>query len=346
MPHSSGGGSHSGGSSSGSSSSYSSSHSGGSSSSSRPTRTYFPGAYRYVRYHDGGMDYVYSTDSTLNQPAKSVRWVLIFFYIPFFIMSFLAGYGGIQFPRKMDVSYAPTVEIVDTIGRLQPKEYAQIEKSADMLYEAIGVPIEIRIEDNSVWKDYYVSLTNYAFDVYVNTYTDEDHWLIIYSDDGIDRQDPNAFSDWYFEGMQGDNTDPYLREQLTSAFNDDMYKALLDKRNTLGDAFEYAFGRMVKNAGKISIDWDSMGSAIGISIFLIVHMYILVFHDPNKKYRNYAPCGRDTEEVARSKEVRCSYCGGVYYKGTVISCPHCGAPLEMTSTSAQTNWKPPKGFDM
>ena len=82
------------------------------------------------------------------------------------------------------------------------------------------------------------------------------------------------------------------------------------------------------------------------NVFILIHMFFTVIYDPRKKYRDYIPCAKDTDDVAKTKEIRCAYCGGVYYKGTVISCPHCGAPLTMDSDT-QTNtagWEQPKGF--
>lgn len=114
-----------------------------------------------------------------------------------------------------------------------------------------------------------------------------------------------------------------------------------------------AFANMKENAGKPFVDFSMLPMAVVWNLFVVFHMFMMVFWDPHRKYRNYASCGKDTEEVARSKEVRCSYCGGVYYKGTVTSCPHCGAPLEMDAAlqpeTSATEWddssRKKSGFD-
>ena len=66
----------------------------------------------------------------------------------------------------------------------------------------------------------YKDLEKYAYDLYVNTYDDEYHWVIIYSEPK--NADPN-FNDWYFEGMQGDFTDPILSTSVTRKFNKTVY---------------------------------------------------------------------------------------------------------------------------
>ena len=74
MPHSSGGGSHGGGSHH-FSSSHSSSHrssSGGGSSRIRTSRTYFPGARRFVYYRNGVPNYVYS-DTDLSKRSEQAE---------------------------------------------------------------------------------------------------------------------------------------------------------------------------------------------------------------------------------------------------------------------------------
>lgn len=330
MPHSSGGGSHSSGSHGGSHSS--SSRSGGFSDRSiRTSHIYFPGAYRYVRYHNGGMDYVYSNDSHLNKSDRSrlSSFLLLLFYVPFIITGIFMGTHAVHEPQKMSVPYAPSVEIVDNTYDVSREEQALIKRSASSLYEATGVPICVVFDRNTVWKTNYTSLENYAYDLYVNKYADEDHWLIVYTDNGVNRQDPDNFSNWYFEGMQGDNTDPYLPERITSQFDDDLNRALTDKNNSTGEAFSIAFTNMKENAEKTFVDYEMVTMSVIWNLFVVFHMFMMFFWDPHRRYRKYMSCGNDTAEIARSKEVRCSYCGGVYYKGTVTSCPHCGAPLEM-----------------
>ena len=255
MPHSSGGGSHGGGSHGGSHSHSSGSRGRSSGRSVRVGRTYFPGAYRYVRYHDGGMDYIYSNHGTLNQSGRTkLSLGLLLFYVPFIIAGFFLISQTVNIPRKMNVSYTPSVEVIDNTDRISSQDEAVITQSASELYETTGVPVCVVFDENSAWVSHYNSLENYAYDVYVNMYNDEDHWLLVYTDDGIDRQAAESFSDWYFEGMQGNNTDKYLPERLTSKFNEDLNKALVNRSNTMGQAFAIAFDEMRADAGRISFN--------------------------------------------------------------------------------------------
>ena len=368
MPHSSGGGSHSGGSHGGGGSG------GGGSRSSRRRRgyanddsislkpylqnspVYFPGAYRYARYHDGDMEYIYSSDSNLNQSGHSktsLLWLLI--YVPFIIMGIFLMSESIHLPKKMESSYSQNVEVIDKTHRVSDQEQSLVEQGASNLFKSTGVPICIVFDNNSSWKPYYRRLENYAYDLYINKYDDEDHWLIVYTDDGVDRQDVNEFSDWYFEGMQGNNTDKYLPEYLTTRFNRNLNRALTDKKNTTGYAFYYALSNMADNASKVAINFKMLPMAVFVNIFIIIHFVLVltcILHNnrnQHNEYNEYVFCGNDTEEIAKTKEVRCPHCGGMYYKGTVISCPHCGAPLdyinESTYNGISRQWIPPQGFD-
>lgn len=343
MPHSSGGGSSSGGSHGGSSSSGGSFGGHGSGSGTRVSHRSFPGAYRYVGYNnDGERDYIYSNSPSLNKHRISV--VLLLFYIPFIIAGVFLGSRVVHIPSTMKTSYTPTVLVMDEEDMISDSDEKLVEKGAEAVYDATGVPVCVRFESNDVWDGSdkeYVSLQGYAFDTYLNMYNDEDHWLIIYTDNSKALTDANARLDWYFEGMQGDNTDKYLPEKVTSKFNTNLYNALSMHDGNIGQSFEESFESLAKDAKRPFINKENLPFALFWNLFLIFHMYFMVFHNSNRKYKNYVLCsddeyesetksgfGSEEESVADSSGMlgltRCPHCGHVYRKGSVMACPKCG----------------------
>ena len=301
MPHSSGGGSHSGGSHGGSSGSH---HSHGSSGFSRPTPRvrdrYFPGSHRYVRRHDdGAVDYIYSDSASLNKHSRP--WALLLVYIPFLLIgAFVLGLP-FHIPHKMDVSYNPPVVVSDLDDRISRADEQLVMEGAQEVYDATGVPICVRFEDNSDWEGNYDSLEDYAYDVYVNMYDDEDHWLIIYTDD-LDRRSANKYSNWYFEGMQGDNTDKALPANMTETFNDNLYMALLDRKNTTGQAFKIGFHDLAKDVGHISFNKENGWFSLFWNGFILLHMALAFLVNPNKEYREYELCPMNMNPVYSESE--------------------------------------------
>ena len=47
----------------------------------------------------------------------------------------------------------------------------------------------------------------------------------------------------------------------------------------------------------------------------------------SSQYKDYVLCPLDGVKDVHKQEVKCDYCGGIYYKGTVLNCPHCGASV-------------------
>lgn len=325
MPHSSGGGSHGGGSHGGSHSSHGSGS--GGSSYIRVSNSPFKGATRYIGYSNGKPDIIYSSNSNLN--AKTPKFFQVFeivFFIPFILIGIYLLSSIIVVPKKIDCAYSDII-IVDSTDRFTDAEENELLNVLTEFRNKTGVPVCITTVENSSWKDYYTDLSAYAYELYVNRFFDEYHWLIVYSDDLSDRQDSSQFSDWYFEGMQGDNTDSILSDSLTSEFNENLNKNLLITSNTTGEAFIESFKWLNNNAIHIRFNSDMIlmalfwNTCVGIILFTVVHNLIV-----ESKYVNYVPYKDNLEK----NEIWCDYCGGLYYKGTVTSCPHCGAAISKT----------------
>ncbi len=325
MPHSSGGGSHSGGSHSSSHSSHGSSHSSfgssGRGSSYRTSSSYFPGAYRYVRYHNGKADYIYSEDGALTTGLHA-RYILLLIYIPFYFAVFLLFSQSINIPEKITATYQEQVRFEDNLGVLD-KDLGNILVD---FYKKTGIPVTVITRRNGVWKPYYDDLKTYAYEQYVKRYYDEDHWLIVYTTDNED-----GFEDWYFEGIQGDNTDSILTFEKANKWNSALTRYLMTDQFTVSEAIGKSISDMTPTIMQATIQWDAIPFGVGIFVFISIHMYFMVFFDSNKKkYKGYTRCPVDTKDTQdpHANEATCEYCGGIYYKGTVTSCPHCSAPIK------------------
>lgn len=196
MPHSSGGGSHSGGSHSGSGFSGSSSSSGGS-SAKHIKHTSFPGARRYVYYENYRPVYVYA-DYDIRKGTASGK----FFSILGSAVSLLFGIMLLAMcydkPQKMDTSPSYHCETKDTAGVIDDMD--KVQNAIVDFYDETGIPVEIMTVNNEDWQGSYSKLEDFAYDMYVTEFDDEEHWLVVYSEPA--SPDPD-FNDWYWEGMQG-----------------------------------------------------------------------------------------------------------------------------------------------
>ena len=219
MPHSSGGGSHSGGSHSGSGFSSSSSSSGGS-SAKHIKNTSFPGARRYVYYENYRPVYIYADYDIRKGTASGKVWSIIGSAVSllFGIMLIALCYDK---PQKMDTSPSYHCEIKDTAGVIDDMD--KVQDAIVDFYDVTGIPVEIMTVNNEDWQGGYSELEYFAYDMYVTEFDDEEHWLVVYSEPA--SPDPD-FNDWYWEGMQGDDTDNIITVDVADDFKDLMQKYL------------------------------------------------------------------------------------------------------------------------
>lgn len=297
MPHSSGGGSHSGGSHSGSGFSSSSSSSGGS-SAKHIKNTSFPGARRYVYYENYRPVYIYA-DYDIRKGTASGK----FFSILGSAVSLLFGIMLLAMcydkPQKMDTSPSYSCEIVDCAGVIDDAD--MVQSAIDDFYDETGIPVEVMT---------------------VNHFADESHWLIVYSTpDGYSSSD--GFEDWYWEGMQGNDTDDVLTKSVTNSFNDELQKNLTARtRYTVSSAISTSFDDLTPTVMKSKVNWTMLFTSIAILAFVCLHACLMIGINPKaRKYAKAKPCSDAAQEKA------CEYCGYTYVVDTCTECPHCGAPI-------------------
>lgn len=330
MPHSSGGGSHSGGSHSSSHSSHHSSRSGGSSSGGLPSNRRssaqpFPGAKRYLYYRDSKPYFVYANfDVRKPDPMPRITAWIVFSIIvlPCIIAGIIALSKAVTIPHRIDSDRSPKFVVEDNIGVIENKK--QLKKSMEAFYDKTGIIPAVITVSNSDWNEDYASLERYAYDVYVNRFKDEDHWLIVYSEAIKD----NGFNDWYWEGMQGDNTDPVLTEKRADAFTISLHKRLLDRDTYSVDAAialtldEYRSQMMTPYVNPKPLTF----AVVLLSMFGFIAWYIfaVAYKTPkvSEEFKKAQPC-----ELTTVFQEPCNYCGGIFIIGMHTTCPHCGAAL-------------------
>lgn len=333
MPHSSGGSSHSsGGHSGGGGSSHSSggsSHSGGSSSSSYNRVSFkensFAGATRYVHYSNGSSKIVYANKKELKR-ADAPRWFCGIFYIPFIVAIFVMLFQSITFVRKLD-TYRQTSTIQDSLNILGDEaDMVDLKNAIRNFYDKTGISICVVTISNEKWKENYSSLEDFAYDYYVSNIYDEDHWVLAYSQQEDINFSDKDFVDWYYEGMQGDNTDAIINAKFLDRFNSEMQKNLT---RVDGQNIAKAISKTISNnlayipVNKLHIVWVNLGPALIMMAFISFHAYFMIFAGTGTYKKEYKECPKGAEPK------NCEYCGGLYYLGTVTKCPHCNAPIKV-----------------
>ena len=237
MPHGSGGGSHSGGShhSSHHSSSHGGSHSGGY-HGPRMSRRPFPHARRFRYYDTRGMAHYIYSDSTPKPQSLASLITSIIFLIPFLAAGILILsliFQEFSPPKPVTQNYIDNgIYIEDRASVFQ--NTAQLDASLRNFKEKTGIaPYVITVYDSD-WEENYNSLESYAYSLYVNRFSDEKHFLVVYSEP--ENADSLEFVDWSWEGMQGDDTDNIITTANFSKFQSDLQRYLTMDEVSVEDA--------------------------------------------------------------------------------------------------------------
>ncbi len=318
MPHSSGGGSHGGGSHGG--------H-GGSSSTSHTTK-YFPGAHHYVYYKNGKACHFYNkepiTPESIEKKQKSFRTITIMmavFYLVIYTMILTMGvFSKATLPTA---SYSDNDIIIrDKLGLFDEDEEDDIYDALENFQDITGVTPYILTIENSEWKKHYSSLENYAYDKYLELFDDEMHWLIVYSSDG-----DKDWEDWYWEGMQGNDTDPVLTTYNTNVFNKAFHKYISDKDYSVADALIKSLDKMEDGMFERHFNLGPLiGGTLGLGFHAAI-MFIGIWASFMSTAKTEKIAFELPEADKKYQEDKCEYCGGMFIHGIHISCPHCGGAL-------------------
>ena len=327
MPHSSGGGSHGGGGHGGGGS-----HGGG--RGVRTSKSYFPGAHKYVYYKNSHPVYYYRSapiEKSSAQISKKTSTVIVIFMLIVYLTALLGIVrSAINIPKKLNADYDTSIMIVDLIGVLDVSDQKKLEDTFKVFREKTGITPALLCVDNDIWKNRYTDLENFAYDAYVNTFEDEKHWLIVYSQ----PKNADGWVDWYWEGMQGDDTDNIITSSTASKFNKVVQKNLTDESVSVGDSIELGFEEILPSVMKPSFQ----PMVVVAFPFIIIHaafMFYGILVAPAKS-RKIDESSIEIKDAAGSTlEDTCVYCRGVYVHGLHFSCPHCGAPIQASNAPVQ-----------
>lgn len=324
MPHSSGGGSHGGGFSGGGS------HGGfGSNSNARKTYShYVPGARTFICYNRGRMDYVYANYPVGTDAQRSKKTAINLLKLLAVVTVILLIYALVCVipPDKIKAKYDTTIVIEDSAQVLDGD--TGLRNALEAFYDETGITPAIMTVHNDDWQNHFSSLDNYAYELYVNRFSDEYHWLLVYSEPA--SPDPD-FNDWYWVGMQGDNTDKILNESKLNSFNETLQKYLTaSSRYSVSEAFEQVFEDVTPTIRQID-NWprlifsDLMSYAFIAAPFcgFILGYWSEYKKNKDKKYIEITDIPKDKIE-----EDNCEYCGGLFIRGKHLTCPHCGAVIK------------------
>ena len=315
MPHSSGGASSSGGFHGGSNSS-SSSSSNSSKISSRP----FPGAVTYVYYsknHEPRL--MYTNGQPLSSLKNSILSLSVISFILLVLLIFL-GFSGFHNPTKVKTDYNTSIVIQDNNNVLSSIELSSINETFNDFLDKTGIsPALLTINEDYLSNS--SNLENYAYDEYLKHFSDEKHWLIVYYSSKNTKKD-----NWAFEGMQGDDTDNILYEEVTNKFNRVMYASLNEENTYLYEALTRSFNEITPTIMDKSYHLDTSLVVIGVIMvgFLIIYVsWSTISINTQKKLQKAVKIPTKEPELKK-----CLYCDSSYYAGTIDHCPNCGAPVE------------------
>ena len=320
MPHSSGGGSHGGGSHGGGS------H-GGSSHVSRSSY-YRPGFHRYLYYSKTGPEFFYTEKTITPESIKSSKnsIIAIAIFLTLFYSIFLISISVLLLkkPKKLNVDYVSNIIISDGIGVISSDETEELYKVLGEFKDKTGITPCIYTTYNELWMDEYDTLERYAYDKYLAMFKDEKHWLIVYTEP---FNNPTSYVDWYWEGMQGNDTDPILTSRKTKEFTKKL-QALLERDDvSVGQSLINEFSDF---NGKV-MKWQLDVGLIFALIFILIHgsiFYLGFIGVPLsmlKKDKKAILIEGDPQK--QLDEAECKYCGKRYVVGLHTRCPYCNAEI-------------------
>lgn len=310
MPHSSGGGFHGGGFHSGGG--FHGTSSGSGSSGVRISSRPFAGSTKYYYYSRNRIRYVYSNGPVQNNNLKTAFVVTLLSF--FFILV------GIALPflvrgntKKINSNFKTGIVIEDNANILEDTE--ELNRAFEDFYDETGiVPSLITVEDSEWHSKYHGNLTKYAYDSYVKRFSDEYHWLIVYS------VDKNCDVSFRWEGMQGNYTDPILTKAATDAFGKRLHNNFESGTYSVDESLVDAFDYFTPKALKGFIDMEILGLfCTMILIFGSIAVFFIVMISKQNKINKSKPW------KPTYREAICEDCGRPYVKGSTKECPFCGA---------------------
>ena len=299
----------------------------------KTSKTYFPGAKTFFCYNeDNKPEFLYANKDITKEGsnAKGLLWLILF--VPLAIL-IGAGIFYLMFDIPVKLGPYPDTKLIidDRAGVLSAKEEDSIRDKFEVFRYKTNITPAIITVNNEDWQGHYTILENYAYDLYVNTFDDECHWLFVYSEP---KDKSSGQSDWYWEGMQGTDTDKILTASKTTKFNNNVQRNLLKEDCTTGEAFSEAVNDLSATVMDSNIHWFYIPVALVIfGVIFLCAFHVINYHPIRaKKYRNMIDC---SDEIV--KQEACEFCGGIYIVGHHTNCPYCQAPVKAHDLTVDGN---------
>lgn len=182
--------------------------------------------------------YMYS--DTTPKPMPIWQFVIsMLVYIIFILPAVIMTQGLVspyQQPKALIPEYAQSEEYIIDMAEVIDNEESLVQNLKEFQSLTGIAPYVVTVKD-SVWKNKSATLEDYAFNVYVSKFLDEQHFLIVYSEP--DDAKTADFVDWSWEAIQGNDTDAILTEAHFERFQRDLQHNL--NAGSVGKAFEIAF---------------------------------------------------------------------------------------------------------
>jgi len=314
MPHSSGGGHSSHG-----------SHGSSRSSAVRYGKRYYRGANRYVYYRNGIPQYYFSDKPYTPQTAKREKIMEIFRNIISMIIGGIFAVSGLfSLPHKVKQDYDTEIYINDEAQLLTESETNEMEAAFRAFQDKTGVTPAFYTIFASGLEKQGVSLYDYSYNLYVNTFDDEKHWLVVYCMD-----DEKEY--WQWEGIIGDDCESIISTDLENEFTQKLHRSLENNPEMLSASVINTFETIGNKTGRFSfgnISWAVLEMIIGGFFAFEAVRKIISLKNTDKAddpRLNSLQCPTAEKEP---ETVKCQYCGGEFVAGLHTTCPHCGAPVE------------------
>lgn len=197
--------------------SHHSSHShGGSGRSSRHVRSTYFPDARRYVYYDHHRPVYVYADYDITEKRSPLRFLMLLFYLPFILFTFSMFAEAYHHPHKLPQNYDYKIVVEDKANVLG--NTAELRNSLVAFYNRTGIsPAVITVENSD--------------------------------------PDPD-FNDWYWEGMQGDDTDNIITVDVADDFKDLMQKYLTaNSRYDVSSAIAAAFDETTPNVMDGHVEW-------------------------------------------------------------------------------------------
>ena len=321
MPHSGGGGSAGGGFHSGSSSSRMSSSNmrGNNMPPRRHSTVFFPGAYTYL-YYRNRRPYYYYSNYDMNEDRRSSRFSIVILAIVallFGLLSFnLVKKGMSDDPYVIKGNDSYSIVIKDSNDLLEDKESLKI--GLEQVQKDSGTVLSIMAVTKDEWSTRYDSLEDYAYDLYVDNFSDEDHYLIVYS---VVADNTDIYA---FETMVGDNYSSFIDYDVEDNFSKQINRNLEngeDITTAILDATDYLSNAVKEGVKEDRSSAKVIGIVLGVIALISIIGAVFKFIDNNKQ-SEYVRVDKDNEQG-----MNCPHCGERLLTNKLSKCPFCGKNL-------------------